>query len=196
MRPSLQPSIIWICTTEKRMKQHRPGFLFLFGLVVAGVSFALSIGAAERPNNSPAPAAPPLPAIRALKLEPASLTLKDGRDERRVLVLGVTEGEKFIDLTAEATFTAGSTNVEIDSQGYVRGKTKGAAEVVVSAAGKESKLPVTVEEAAVPAVRFVRDVMPIVRRGRTGSSFRCADTTRNTITRRSSTIFPAAASTA
>jgi len=51
---------------------------------------------------------PPLPAIHSLKLEPASLTLKDGRDERRVLVLGKSDADTFIDLTAQATFTVQS----------------------------------------------------------------------------------------
>src|SRR5206468_5614237 len=42
------------------------------------------------------------PAIKALRLEPSSVVLKDARDERRVLVLGKTDGDKWIDLTSEA----------------------------------------------------------------------------------------------
>ena len=109
-----------------------------------------------------APAAPPLPALRALKLEPASLRLQDGRDERRVLVLGITEGDKIVDLTPQASFKAGGAQVEIDAQGYFHPKSKGTTEVVVSAGGKEAKLPVTVEDATAPPVRFVRDVEPIL----------------------------------
>ena len=49
-------------------------------------------------------AAPPLPTIRGLELRPAQLTLTDTRDERRVLVLGKTDGSNFVDLTAQAVF--------------------------------------------------------------------------------------------
>jgi Protein of unknown function (DUF1549)/Protein of unknown function (DUF1553) len=105
---------------------------------------------------------PPMPAIRALKLEPAALTLKDGRDERRVLVFGVTEGDKVIDLTSQAVFKTGKGAIEIDAQGYIHPKAKGSAEVVVTAAGKEIKLPVTVEDASTPPVRFVRDIQPVL----------------------------------
>ena len=50
--------------------------------------------------------APPLPSIKALTLQPESLTLADGRDERRVLVWGKTEDDELIDLTGVSTFTA------------------------------------------------------------------------------------------
>src|SRR6185369_6477848 len=66
-----------------------------------------------------------LPAIHSLKLQPDSLVLKDGRDERRVLIWGKTEGDKLVDLTSQAVFKSESTNIEIDAQGYIRGKTKG-----------------------------------------------------------------------
>jgi hypothetical protein len=137
----------------------RCSILLLIGL---GVS---ALEAASISTSTPPPAPPPLPSIKALKLEPATLTLRDGRDERRVLVLGKTgEGDKTIDLTTEASFKAvkGEGAVEIDSSGYLRGREKGTAEVVVSAGGREAKLSVTVEDASLPAVRFVRDVEPIL----------------------------------
>jgi hypothetical protein len=123
---------------------------------------ALSAGWAAAPAASSAPEAPPLPAIRALKLEPPSLTLKDGRDERRVLVFGRADGDKFVDLTALATFKTDSTNVAVDPSGYVRPVAQGPAEIVVSAAGQTATLPVAVENAGMPPVRFVRDVEPIL----------------------------------
>ena len=79
----------------------RCSILLLIGL---GVS---ALEAASISTSTPPPAPPPLPSIKALKLEPATLTLRDGRDERRVLVLGKTgEGDKTIDLTTEASFKA------------------------------------------------------------------------------------------
>ena len=113
-------------------------------------------------KTTPAVPPPPLPAIRALKIEPASLTLKDGRDEQRVLVFGVVDGDQQIDLTSEATFKPASANVEIDAQGYIKPRAKGATEVVVTAAGKEIKLPVSVENADAPDIRFVRDIQPVL----------------------------------
>jgi hypothetical protein len=118
--------------------------------------------AADAAKSSAAPPPPPLPSIRALKLDPPSLKLQDGRDEQRVLVLGVIEGGRTVDLTSEAKFKSDSANVEIDAQGYIKPKAKGTAEVVVSAAGKQIKLPVTVEEAAKSEVRFVRDIQPLL----------------------------------
>ncbi|MBI3850126.1 MAG: DUF1553 domain-containing protein [Verrucomicrobia bacterium] len=106
--------------------------------------------------------APPVPAIRALKLEPASLTLHDGRDERRVLVWGKTDSGQWLDLTSQAILKSDSLNVEINSEGFVHAKNKGAAVVTVSAAGKQIKLPVTVESATVPEIRFVRDIEPVL----------------------------------
>ena len=120
----------------------------------------LVCGAArETPNTSVA--APPLPAIHSLELRPAELTLRNARDERRVLVLGRTDGSNVVDLTAQAVFKSESPNVEIDGA-YIRGKQKGAGEVAVSAAGQKVKLLVTVESADVPEVRFVRDIEPVL----------------------------------
>src|SRR2546426_7091438 len=129
-----------VCKKQQRMKQRRLGLFF--GVVISGATVTFSTAAPA--NTTPPPAPPPLPAVRALKLEPASLHLRDGRDERRVLVLGVTEAGTLIDLTSQAKFQSDSTNVEINSQGYFRGAANGSAEVLVSAAGKEIKLPLTV----------------------------------------------------
>ena len=104
----------------------------------------------------------PLPAIRALKLEPATLTLRDGRDERRVLVWGKTADGNFLDLTSQATFKSTSSTLEVDASGYVRAKSKGLGEVTVSAAGQKAKLEVTIQSATPPEIRFVRDIEPVL----------------------------------
>src|SRR6266550_2110045 len=94
---------------------------YFLGVAVASATMTSIPLAAAPANNASAPAPPPLPAIRALKLEPPSLHLKNGRDQRRVLVLGMTEGETFLDLTSQAKFETGSAIVELDAQGYLRG---------------------------------------------------------------------------
>ena len=106
--------------------------------------------------------APPMPAIKSLIIEPASLTLKNGRDERRVLVMGKTDSGQLIDLSSMAVLKAETPAVEVDSQKYIHAKAKGEAVIKISAAGKEAKLPVKVEEAAMPPVRFVRDIEPLL----------------------------------
>jgi len=119
-------------------------------------------GAGEQGGSTNLPATPPLPAIHSLKVEPDSLTLRDGRDERRVLVWGKTDGGKLVDLTSQAVLKPDSTNVEIDVLGYIRPKAKGSTEVSVTAAGQTAKFSVNVEYAGMPPVRFVRDIEPLM----------------------------------
>src|SRR4051812_27859765 len=120
-------------------------------------------GAGAREQAAAIPKAP-LPEAAKLVFEPASLTLEDGRDERRVIVWGVTkDGDKF-DLSSEAKLTADSQAIEITPDGYVHATAVGDATVKVKAAGAEGALPVKVTDAAVKPVRFVRDVIPMMSR--------------------------------
>ena len=121
---------------------------------------ALVAQAAESKNSSSTVPAPPPPAIRALELRPAQITLADLRDERRVLVLGKTD-HGVIDLTASASFSSSSSAVEI-SNGWLRAQAPGSAEVLVTAAGLKAKLPVQVTSATASDVRFVRDIQPVL----------------------------------
>src|SRR6185503_9173531 len=110
------------------MKQPRLGLLA--GLLCPALVL-LSVGHSAAPapaDPNAAPAAPPLPSIRSLKLEPASLTLHGARDERRVLVLGMTEGGTFVDLTAQATFQPASSEVALGAPGHLRPTSKGKTE--------------------------------------------------------------------
>ncbi len=114
-------------------------------------------------SKAPAQLKPSQPSdIRKISLEPASLTLQDGRDTRKVLVYGETAAKDRFDLTPVALLKTDSPNIEIDSQGYIHARSKGQAAVTVSAAGLQAKLPVTVQSAAVPEVRFVRDIEPLL----------------------------------
>src|SRR5919109_366170 len=135
---------------------------FLTTLVCAGIAlhgWAVEGGGSKK---SAVPAKPPLPPIRSLKLEPAALTLEDGRDERRVLVWGETASGQRHDLTGDAVLKSESANIEIDPSGYIRPKNAGTAEVTVSFGSAKTKLPVTVKDATVSEVRFVRDVEPVM----------------------------------
>jgi hypothetical protein len=108
------------------------------------------------------PAKPPLPQIVSLQLQPASLTLTDGRDARQVLVWGLdAEGRKF-DLTDEATLKADSDLVTVGDDRYLMPQKAGDGTVTVTAAGKETTLAVKVLKAENAPVRFTHDVMPLL----------------------------------
>jgi hypothetical protein len=145
------------------MRTNRPStVLVAMALGIATVFMASTrVFAAEKSSTAPPPTRT-LPAIQSLRLEPDSLTLKDGRDERRVLVFGVAEGGRTVDLTAQATFKVEGDAVEAGEQGYLRPKAKGEATVIVKAEGKVAKLPVKVESADAAPIRFVRDVQPVL----------------------------------
>lgn len=118
---------------------------------------------ADRAADKPIPPKPALPAIKALHTEPASLTLLDARDSRRVLVYGErAEGGGVIDLTGEATLSTESSQVVIESDGYVSAKAVGDASVTVTVGGSSVKVPVKVASVANKPVGFVRDVEPVL----------------------------------
>jgi hypothetical protein len=126
----------------------------------------MATGAIARAETAGAATVPkaPLPSAAKLVFEPASLTLEDGRDERRVIVWGITkDGEKF-DLSSEAKFSEDSSAIEVTSDGYVHATAQGEATVRVTAGGADGTLPVKVTDAAVKPVRFVRDVIPMMSR--------------------------------
>jgi len=137
-------------------------------LLVASSLFAAALSgvgrAAERASSSPPapPDRPPLPQIRSLRIEPDSLTLENGRDERRVLVWGEAADGRRFDLTGDAAFKPETTHVEVDSTGYFRPRMTGAGAVTVSVGKLKAKLPVTVKGTEIPPVQFVRDVEPLL----------------------------------
>src|SRR5262245_65659906 len=98
-------------------------------LTLAATISLSSVGNAATEKSLGEVKSPPLPAIRGLALQPTSLRLLDGRDERRVLVLGKTDSGKLVDLTTHATFNTDSTNVEITADGYIKAKAEGDTEV-------------------------------------------------------------------
>ncbi|HEV8541952.1 MAG TPA: DUF1549 and DUF1553 domain-containing protein [Verrucomicrobiae bacterium] len=131
------------------------------GFLLVALSFGRTVAAKEAEKAIPRP---PLPPITVLQLEPAQLTLHDARDARRVLVWGKTADGQKVDLTSEAVFTTQSEALAIEADKYISPRAKGEGEVFVSAAGQSTHLPVMVENADNPPIRFVRDVVPIMSR--------------------------------
>jgi hypothetical protein len=135
-----------------------------FGLLAGLFLAALSSRASARHEEAAEPtvAAPALPAITSLQLQPPSLNLSDGRDGRQVLVSGLTEDGHRFDLSDAATFTPDSDDLTISEGRYVYPKRAGEFTVTVAADGKEVKLAVKVNGADFPPVRFGREVMPLM----------------------------------
>ena len=138
----------------------RYSFLLL-GVLLFSSQLISSGGGIKSSGKESVPAPPPLPQITALALEPAALTLHDARDARRVLVWGQTQSGERIDLTDRTTFRADSNVLEV-VDGYLTPRAGGETEVSISAAGLSAKLPVKILGAEKGAVRFVRDIEPIL----------------------------------
>ena len=123
-----------------------------------------SMHAADRASDKPIPPSPQTPAIRSLRLEPKQLVLADGRDSRKVLVLGEVADGSWIDLTAVAQLKPDSKALAADADGYLSGLQAGKSTVTVTAAGKSARLEVEVRTLTSSEVGFVRDVEPILSR--------------------------------
>ena len=126
------------------------------------LSMALGALAAPPAMEEPLPDPPPTPTIKSLKLMPESITLHDGRDTRRVLVLGETVAGEWIDLTAAAKFTPAQPIVALDIDGWFEAKQKGETTIAVTLGNLSASLPVKVLSSDLPPVRYVRDIQPIL----------------------------------
>ncbi len=142
----------------------RTSFRRLTALLTFAPSFMGWLAAAAAGADRPIPPKPPLPPVKSLRLEPATLTLTNARDARKVLVLGERADGEVVDLTSEAQFKPESAAIEVDAEGYVVGKQTGDALLTVAAAGKSVKLPVKVAGTDLKPVGFVRDIEPILSR--------------------------------
>ena len=118
--------------------------------------------AAEKALAAPDKATrPPLPQIRSLRLEPASLTLADGRDERRVIVWGISANGQKVDVTSDSVLKSESSTVDVDADKYIHGKSSGDGQVLVTMGGVKASLPVKVVSGEFPPIGFVHDVEPV-----------------------------------
>jgi len=106
----------------------------------------------------------PAPHVRSIKLLPDTLTLLNGRDARKVVVMGETDAGKPVDLTADAKFQTDGVIATVADDGYLHAKSKGQTKITVTAAGQMATVSVTVNDTKVPPVGFVRDIEPIMAR--------------------------------
>src|SRR5437762_2144976 len=125
----------------------RGGFIrsCLLALTLALAAGVPQSRASQPTRKTAPPPKPALPPMRSLKVEPDSLKLDDGRDERRVLVWGETAAGQRFDVTDEAALTTESPEIEIEKTGYILPKKEGKAVVTVSFGALKTSFPVTVE---------------------------------------------------
>ncbi|MFI5379640.1 MAG: DUF1549 and DUF1553 domain-containing protein [Tepidisphaerales bacterium] len=133
-------------------------------LVSVGLLMGICTAAAAEPAGDAKPVTPPLPAVNALQLLPAEITLDGARDARKVLVIGKTSQGGVVDLTAVARFAPEGDGVALDTAGYLHGKKPGATGVIITAGGLQTRLAVNVKSIDRPKAGFVRDVEPILAR--------------------------------
>ena len=98
----------------------------------------------------------------SIEVFPSKLELSSIRDSRRLIVTATDERGLHRDVTEEAKLTTTSPHIAIESDGFVVPKSKGDAEIAVSVAGLEAKVPVHVADASAQPVDFVREVVPIL----------------------------------
>jgi hypothetical protein len=110
----------------------------------------------------PRPLAAQAPPVVELKVEPSALTLSGPRDGRSFVVRGKTAAGDWIDLTRRAAVQVSGDAARF-ADGFVEPVKDGNAELVISAAGQQAKVAVTVSgQSTATPVSFVRDVMPIL----------------------------------
>jgi hypothetical protein len=111
---------------------------------------------------------PPLPAQEpaAVAVSPAAVTIRHHRHPHMLQVLGRTADGYSLDLHAAATFVSADPKVAtVDAAGWIRPVASGATTITVTAAGKTTAVPVTVQlPAAEPATSFRHEVMPVLTR--------------------------------
>jgi hypothetical protein len=120
-----------------------------------------SLGFAGHPSQADSTSEPSLD-FRALKIEPASLTLHDGRDERRVLVWAETASGRRVDVSHRAVLKPESEIVSIGAHGYIVPKEVGRTTITITVGELESALPVEVKTAELPPIQFLRDIEPLL----------------------------------
>lgn len=125
----------------------------VLGAVVLGLGTAICgpLAAAEAKR----------PEIVELSVFPERLELQDVRDSRRLLVTGKDAEGRGFDLTAEVKLQPAGEHVSIDKDGYVVPMAEGETTIIVSAAGLQVEVPVSVKDVSPKPVSFIREVIPI-----------------------------------
>ncbi len=102
----------------------------------------------------------------SVAVSPAAVTIRHHRQPHSLQVLGRTADGYSLDLHAAAAYaSADPKTATVDATGWVRPVASGKTTVTVTAAGKATAVPVTIElPAAEPETSFRHEVMPVLTR--------------------------------
>src|SRR5258708_2748043 len=115
---------------------------------------------------SPCLAAPRKKAIKIFELRvlPASLTLDNARDARRLVISGRTADGFWADVTDKAQIKPDAPLVTRGKDGFFRATKAGKGKLFVSVGALSASVPMVVKSVANPPISFVREVMPVLSR--------------------------------
>jgi hypothetical protein len=114
---------------------------FFGSLSMRAIAIALVLGCAV---NASADSRLPNPAdVKELSVHPTALALKGADDAPQLIVTGVLNSGRLIDLTGDAEYTVAGGNVEVQKSGRVTPKANGAGQIAIRALGKSAMVPVT-----------------------------------------------------
>lgn len=97
-----------------------------------------------------------------LEVYPTEITISSIRDARRVIVTGVTDDGKKIDVSSKATVTTASPVCSVDADGYVAPVATGDGSITVEAVGHKLEVPAHITTVDPVLVDFIREVNPIL----------------------------------
>ncbi|MEY3460116.1 MAG: hypothetical protein RL215_3273, partial [Planctomycetota bacterium] len=127
---------------------------------LVALSAALSAGSVMG-QQSAAPN-PPQRTFQSLECWPPRLEISAIRDARRFLITGTTTDGQKIDLTSQATATAGAPCFTVDADGYLTPVSVGEGNLLIEAAGLKLEVPVKVASVDAVPVDFIREVNPLL----------------------------------
>src|SRR5258708_32496455 len=115
---------------------------------------------------SPCLAAPRKKAIKIFELRvlPASLTLDNARDARRLVISGRTADGFWADVTDKAQIKPDSPLVKRDKDGFFRPTKAGKTNLLIRVGGMSTTGPVVVTSVTNTPISFVREIMPVLSR--------------------------------
>ncbi len=127
-------------------------------LLSIGLLFCACAASAAEVDRLPKPSE-----IKELRVYPASLTIKGGDDAPQLVITGLLNDGKLVDLSGDAEFTVrNAAMARITKGGRVIPQTNGASDITISFGGKSAQIPIVAEHVGenLP-INFANQVVPI-----------------------------------
>jgi hypothetical protein len=105
------------------------------------------------------------PNVTRLEVSPTQCNVAGLREGRQLIVTGIAEGGRTIDMTRKAKYSVSSPVARVSTEGYLRPMAKGAADITVEAAGLKQMVHVVVQDATADRpLNFANDIEPLLSR--------------------------------